>query len=327
MRRLCYHLIGAGVLCAATASAQVARPLEYDAVSNPAPVDSTGTSQDVAFRPDAYDRITVKVMVAGQGPYNFLVDTGADHTVIARHLVGSLKLAAAPKVQLFTIAGDQMVNTASLGTLQFSKKTIENVNAAVLDRSNLGADGVLGIDSLRSERVTFDFRKGVMTIVPSRTAESRVPNRDTVVVVGKLKAGRLVLTEARAANRPVNIVIDTGSDATVGNAALRRRLQGSKLIHPLGPIVLQSVTGETITGELMMLDKLEVGGVTIKDLNLVFADVPIFKVLKLDDRPSILLGMNAIRAFDRVSIDFANRKFRVVLPESGAVEQLMLASR
>ena len=325
MRRLCYHLTAAGALCAGAANAQVA-PLRYDAVSTPMPVDSS-TSQDVAFRADSYDRITVKVMVAGKGPFNFLVDTGADHTVIARHLVSSLKLARAPSVQLFSVSGDEMVNTASLGTLKFSKKTIRNVNAAVLERSNLGADGVLGIDSLRSERVTFDFRKGVMTIVPSTTVESRVPNRDTVVVVGKLKAGRLVLTEARAASRPVNIVIDTGSDATVGNAALRRRLVGSKLLHPIGPITLQSVTGKTVVGELMMLDRLEVGGVTINQLNIVFADVPIFGVLKLEDRPAILLGMNAIRAFERVSIDFANKKFRVVLPQSGSNMQVVLAAR
>ena len=50
-------------------------------------------------------------------------------------------------------------------------------------------------------------------------------------------------------------------------------------------------------------------------------------LLKLGDRPALLLGMNAIRAFDRVSIDFANRKFRVVLPETGGLTQAMLASR
>ena len=87
------------------------------------------------------------------------------------------------------------------------------------------------------------------------------------------------------------------------------------------------MTGETITGELMMLDRLEVGGVTLSQLHIVFADVPIFGVLKLDDRPAILLGMNAIRAFERVSIDFANKKFRVVLPQSGAIQQSILAAR
>jgi hypothetical protein len=36
-------------------------------------------------------------------------------------------------------------------------------------------------------------------------------------------------------------------------------------------------------------------------------------------KPELLLGMNAISAFKKVSIDFANRKFRVVLPEESAL--------
>ncbi|MFL6735232.1 MAG: aspartyl protease family protein [Sphingomicrobium sp.] len=327
MRRLSYCLFCTSILPVTAASAQIARPIPYQAVSTPAPVDSTGTSQDVPFKPDYYDRITVKVTVAGQGPYNFLVDTGADHTVISSRIAGSLKLEAAPHVQMYTIAGDQSVRTASVGSLKFSKKTLENVNAAVLEQSNLGADGVLGIDSLRSDRVTFDFPKGLMTIVPSSKVEHREVNRDVVVVTGKLRMGRLVLTDARTGGRAVSVVVDTGSDATIANSALRRSLSGSKLLRPLGPIVLQSVTGHTINGELMSLERLDVGGVTIRNLNIVFAEAPIFKVLKLDERPALLLGMNAIRAFDRVSIDFANRKFRVVLPETGQSAQLMLASR
>jgi predicted aspartyl protease len=326
MRRLGYYLAGVVALPGA-ASAQIAAPVQYDAVSTPAPVDSNGVAHDVAILSDRSDRITVKVMIGGHGPYNFLVDTGADHTVIGSHIAGSLNLEPAARVQLFTVAGSQKVNTASVGKMQFSNKTLENVNAAILERSNLGADGVLGIDSLRSERVTFDFRKALMTIVPSSKAETRVPGRDTVVVTGKLRAGRLVVTQARAANKPVNVVIDTGSDATIGNPELRRRLIGSRMVRAVGPITLQSVTGHLISGEVVTLEKLSVGDVIIEDLNIVFADAPIFKVLKLDDRPALLLGMNAIRAFDRVSIDFANRKFRVVLPETGGLTQAMLASR
>jgi hypothetical protein len=38
--------------------------------------------------------------------------------------------------------------------------------------------------------------------------------------------------------------------------------------------------------------------------------------------------MNAIRAFKKVSIDFANRKFKVVLPETSALDvQLAAATR
>lgn len=329
MRRViaCLAMFSCCAAWAATAAqAQVRAPTRYEAVSSQPSTDTANRAHDVAIGMDPHDRMTVKVRIQGRGPYNFLVDTGADHTVVSSAVAGSLKLVPGERVQLYTISGDQRVKTAALGQMQFSEKSLQNVTAAVLEASNLGADGVIGIDSLRSERVTFDFIKGVMTIVPSRSAEPRADG-DTIVVTGRLRGGRLVLTEASAGGKPVSVVIDTGSDVTVGNEALRRRLSRTGLLHWVGLISLRSVTGHVITGELMTLDKLSVGGVLIEKMSIVFTDAPIFKVLKLDDRPAVLLGMNAIRAFDRVSIDFANRKFRVVLPQKSAIEGRQLASR
>jgi len=37
--------------------------------------------------------------------------------------------------------------------------------------------------------------------------------------------------------------------------------------------------------------------------------------------------MNAIRAFKKVSIDFANRKFRVVLPEESQLDVRLASAR
>ena len=37
--------------------------------------------------------------------------------------------------------------------------------------------------------------------------------------------------------------------------------------------------------------------------------------------------MNAIRAFKKVSIDFANRKFRVVLPEHSELDTQVASAR
>ena len=50
------------------------------------------------------------------------------------------------------------------------------------------------------------------------------------------------------------------------------------------------------------------------------------KQLKLDKTPTLLLGMNAFRAFKKVSIDFANRKFRVVVPERSELETRLAMS-
>ena len=47
----------------------------------------------------------------------------------------------------------------------------------------------------------------------------------------------------------------------------------------------------------------------------------------LTDRPAILLGMDALRLFDRVSVDFANRRVRVLLPEESKVARDRMARR
>jgi hypothetical protein len=100
---------------------------------------------------------------------------------------------------------------------------------------------------------------------------------------------------------------------------------GGDLVDPSQKIQLQSVTGALLTGDYMFVRELEIGGLTLKNLAIVFADAHTFGELKLDHRPALLLGMNAIRAFKKVSIDFANQKFRVVLPETSQAETMRLA--
>jgi hypothetical protein len=73
--------------------------------------------------------------------------------------------------------------------------------------------------------------------------------------------------------------------------------------------------------------KLEMGDVTMTNLAVVFADAHTFRQLGLDKRPALLLGMNALRAFKKVSIDFANKKLRVMLPETGSIDAVRMAAR
>ena len=56
------------------------------------------------------------------------------------------------------------------------------------------------------------------------------------------------------------------------------------------------------------MKELRLGGVLIKDVPMAFADVHPFKKLELSDRPAILLGMDVLRQFDRVAVDFPSKK-------------------
>lgn len=312
-------------LAAAPLAGQLSGPV-FDSVSQPQPVDETTQAQDVRIRTDVNDRMTVPVTLSGIGPFRFLVDTGADRTAISSAVAARLRLDAGEAANLHTMTGMSTVRTATVPKLQLSESQIRIDEAPVLDAEKMGADGILGTDSLRSQRVVFDFEKKLMTLVPSR--KRAVPKEEgAIVVTGRLRNGRLIVTNAIADDEVITVVLDTGSEVSVGNEAMRRRLAGGGFLKKSGQVELESVTGGLLKGEYMFVRKLELGDVTLGNLAVVFADAHTFTRLGLQDRPALLLGMNALRAFKRVSIDFANKKLRLMLPEHGSAASVLMASR
>ena len=59
-----------------------------------------------------------------------------------------------------------------------------------------------------------------------------------------------------------------------------------------------------------------IGGVDLNYLPVAFSDVPPFRRLGMADRPALFLGMDAMKLFRQVSIDFPNREVRFLLPRS-----------
>ena len=303
-------------------SAQPVKTQQYDAVSQPNQIDNITQAANLKYRRDGYDRMTVPVRVVGHGPYRFLVDTGADRTAISRDLARSLRLTSSDTAILHSVSEASEVGTAKVPVLNVASKQVRNVEAPLLDAANMGADGILGLDSLHSQRILFDFKKQTLTIVPS---SPRMPDvGGTIVVTGRIRNGRLILAKAKANHVPLTLVVDTGAQISVGNEALRRKL--FRKARQSGDVELQSVTGGKIIGKYMIVRELEVGGVTLKDLPIVFADSHAFGRLGLKDEAALLLGMNALRGFDKVSIDFARKKLRVVLPEESSLDRTQFAS-
>jgi predicted aspartyl protease len=297
-----------------------------DTVAQRQVVDDSTQADELVFRKDVNDRMTVPVHLSGSGPFRFLVDTGADRTAISRDVAARLNLVPGQSASLHTMTGVSNVQTANVPSLRLSNGDIAIDDAPLLEAEQMGADGILGTDSLRSQRVIFDFEKKLMTLVPSK---QRVVAKDegTITVTGRLRNGRLIVTNAVADDNVITVVLDTGSEISVGNQALRRRLGNSGLIKSAGPVELESVTGDLLHGEYAFVKRLELGQVRMANLAVVFADAHTFKRLGLEDRPALLLGMNAFRAFKKVSIDFANKKLRVMLPEHGSVDAVLMAAR
>jgi len=315
--------LAAGVLF--STSALIAQPTVMESeLGKAGAIDRETTTDEVKLGTDIRQRMTVPVSVVGRGPYRFLVDTGAERTIISRQLASELQLESGRNTILHSVVGVNAVKTVQIPRLQVSTRMMSVNNAPALEAGNIGADGMLGIDSLRSQRVLFDFKAGTMSITPTPRKAERI-DKDEIVVRAKSRQGRLVFTKAHIDGQPVTVIIDTGSQVTIGNLALERALRRRQTAVP-EQMVIESVMGETLTARYAILKELQLGsGVGLTKLAVAFADAHIFRKLGLQNRPAVLLGMNAMRAFDRMSIDFAEKKVRFVLPSTSMLDDVRMA--
>ncbi|HMG48620.1 MAG TPA: retroviral-like aspartic protease family protein [Allosphingosinicella sp.] len=285
----------------------------------PAPPPAQLPDQQVAetldYGVDASTRMTVPVNIGTHGPYQFIVDTGSERTVISSELARTLALGPGPHVIVHSMTEVSEIPTVVLPGLRVGQRTMEDIEAPFFSRRNLGAHGILGVDTLQTQRVIFDFHRQEMTIVPSRRVDPRWPPGE-IVVTARSRFGRLMLIDAEVDGQRVYVIVDTGGQITVGNNALRRALERRHRLGAMATVNVLSVTGGEFTAEYTLARHIRIGGANIVNLPIAFADVHPFEQLELMDRPAILLGMDALRLFDRVSVDFANRRVRLLLPDS-----------
>ncbi len=302
-----------GFLAASLALPGAAWAAQDDAA--PPPVAGDETALDLATNQSV--RMTVPVMINGQGPFDFVIDTGADRTVISRELADRLALKAAGKARLHAMGGQADVGLVKIDQISVSNVTKKNVRAAALPVRHLGADGLLGIDSLKGQRITIDFETRKMVLQPSTDPEADAPKDSSLIVVtARTRLGQLVLVDADANGQKVWVVVDTGSQNSVGNNKLRRLLVKRRPNTQIKTIEMLDVLGKRTSADYTLVDRLRIGGFQMGNAAVAFADVHPFKLFELTDKPSMLLGMESLRSFRRVSVDFSSRKVKFLLPAS-----------
>jgi predicted aspartyl protease len=324
--------LGFAGIAAALAFSSPLRGQDQPAAPAPAPAPDApaaraldqGTAETLDYRTDPNTRMTVPVSISGRGPFNFVVDTGSERTVVSRELATDLALGPGEMATVHSMTEVSQIPTVVVQGLRVGQRTIDDIQAPALARINLGAAGMLGVDSLQTQRVIFDFQRHEMTIMPSQRADPHWPE-GTIVVTARSRFGRLMLIDASIDHQRVWVIVDTGSEISVGNMALRQALERRHRLGPTAPITMVSVTGGRITAEYSIARQMRIGDADINFMPIAFADVHPFRQLRLMDRPAILLGMDALRLFHRVSVDFANRRVRLLTPESSLNGNVQMA--
>lgn len=287
------------------------------------------TFLETAF--DQARRLAVPVFVNGRGPFDFVVDTGSNVSVVATEVAEACRLPEAGAALVHGILSAEPTTLVAVSRLRVGKVISAGLRLPRASASRIGADGILGLDMLHSRRIVLDFQRQTFEISPSdvgaqlgeaRNSRLAAPNQP-VTVPARFQDGQLVIIDAEAVGQPVTAFLDSGSQVTVANgavraAALARRPElANHLIHS----ELMSATGQRAPAEFGVLPGLRLGGLPIEAPLVAFANLHIFDLWDLQSRPTVLIGVDTLRRFDRVAFDFG-RKLITFWPLTGPALRL-----
>jgi len=258
---------------------------------------------------DHIGRIVAPVMINGRGPFRFILDTGASNSTVSPELAASLGLQIS-RLDSITVNGitgtarvpSVVIDRMQAGDLLFKDEEFHLIWAPVMG----GADGILGVAGLRTERVLVDFARNRVLISHS---PRRGPPRGFVKIPARRLESGLMMVDAQIGWVRARAIIDTGSQRSLGNLALKNALRRwHSPDQPVKPTQVYGSTSEIVEGEQNTVPTITLGRVKLRNVALVFGDFHIFDVWNMQARPAIIIGMDILGSVRALGIDFGNQE-------------------
>jgi predicted aspartyl protease len=290
------RLVAAALLVAAVLS-KGAPALACEPLAPGAPGVAGATTKDTAGRAVAL------ISINGQGPFRFIIDTGANRSVLSQSLARHLGLATVGEGVVHSIDGAEPARLVNIDSLAFGSLTLSQGDTPVLDGPMLdGEHGLLGVDGMAGRLLHVDFTRNCVEIYESVT-QMPMPGWQSVPAV--MRFGSLLMVPGDIMGVHVNVLIDTGSNISLGNQRFRDallRVAARSIEYHDGraftsgrPIVLpQSVWTPT----------LRLGHTSVERVNAYIGDFHIFDFWGLQDEPTLLIGTDVLAHSDEMAIDY-----------------------
>jgi predicted aspartyl protease len=272
-------------------------------------------SAKVKFRlaGDAQPLILLPVQVNGDGPFEFILDTGAGTSLLSSDLAKKLKIKIISTKEGQSAGGKISVSLAKVDSLAVGQAKLDDVDVGIVDLTHIGntigtkIDGDIGYNFLKHFRITIDYHDCEIRLDEPRRIQrlGRSSKAEVPMRLASLAKPLLLVDVHANGHGPFQFAIDTGTSTTAIAPELAQQL-GLKS-SPVGPLTTGGAQVNVTAGTL---ESFKVGRAGVDDLVVVVADF--FATLsqavgaKLDG----IVGYNFLRNF-RVVMDYPSEKFRL----------------
>lgn len=284
-------LLAAGSACMATPS-RACDPL------TPGASGVTG-----AISKDTAGRAVALIDINGQGPFRFILDTGANRSVLSQALARRLGLSQSGVGEVHSVDSAELAMLVNVESLSFGTLHLSGGETPVLDSPMLdGEQGLLGVDGMAGRLLHVDFTKNCVEIYEDAAPISM---KGWLSVPARIRFGSLLMVQGQIMGVRVNVLIDTGSDISLANERFREAL----LV--VGARSVEYRNGHAFTAgrpivftRRVWTPRLFLGRTVVENVNAYIGDFHIFDVWGLQHEPTLLIGMDVLERAREMAIDY-----------------------
>ena len=258
---------------------------------------------------------TVEVMLNGDGPYVFMIDSAATRTSIFERTVAKLNLDDTSSTQALIsgMTATRMRPTLPLRSLSFGKTLFKDHSVVILENwedQTEPLDGILGLEVLQNFVLSFSHGKNRLRIRDSFNPKARrykgwnkvalIPNPYPVADHG------LRFTGARIGEVLIPVMIDTGSNfTTISWNSVEGSELGKEKERLRDEWMVQGAVGDFEPRMAVRLDEINIGGIRLLNHELLLMSFPELQVNGKGQYPLIIAGIDLMGGRDFV-FDFKN---------------------
>lgn len=261
--------------------------------------------------------ILLPVKVNGEGPFEFILDTGAGTSLVSSELGQTLGIKVIGSKEGQSAGGVVSISLARLDSLEVGSAKLNDVDVGLVDLSHIGKtvgakiDGDLGYNFLKHFRIMLDYRKNEIRFDDPKRFEPVGASKAVTEIPMRLAspAKPLILVDVYANGRgPFQFAVDTGASTTAITPELAKQLGVAS-----SPIGAAATAGAHVDVTGGILQSFQLGGARIENSHVVVAGF--FDMLskaigaKLDG----IVGYNFLRNY-KVALDYPNETLSLFTP-------------
>jgi predicted aspartyl protease len=261
--------------------------------------------------------ILLPVEANGEGPFEFILDTGAGTSLLSSELAGQLKTKVLGSKEGQSAGGAVSISLGQLDSIAVGSAKVENVDVGIVDLSHIGKavgakiDGDLGYNFLKHFRITLDYRSNELRLDDPKRCEAAGRSKAVAEVAMRLAspAKPLILVDVYSnGNGPFQFAIDTGTSTTAISPELAKTLGVTN--SAIDPV---TTGGAPINVTAGRLKSFQIGAARIDALSVIVADFFAMLSNAIETKLDGIVGYNFLRNY-KIALDYPNETLSLFNP-------------